>query len=76
MNKYYLKHVKFSKIHLKIKNVLFQLVLMDIMGKIALGNAMRPVLVVTQLTDCVILAVIQDGRETTVSNVRGYSVAY
>lgn len=44
-------------------------VLMDIMDKIAPGNAMLHVLVVTMLTDCVILAVIQAGRETTVSNI-------
>lgn len=49
---------------------------MDIMDKIAPGNAMLHVLVVTKLTDCVILAVIQDGRGTTVRHVRGYSVAY
>lgn len=49
---------------------------MDIMDKIAPGNAMLHVLVVTKLTDCVILAVIQDGRGITVRHVRGYSVAY
>lgn len=49
---------------------------MDIMDKIAPGNAMLHVLVVTKLTDCVILGAIQDGRGTTVRHVRGYSVTY
>lgn len=49
---------------------------MDIMDKIALGYAMLHVLVVTTLTGCVILDVIQNGRKTTLSNVRGYSIAY
>lgn len=42
---------------------------MDIMDKIATEYAMLHVLVVTTLTDCVILAVIQDGRGTTVNNI-------
>lgn len=46
------------------------------MDKIAQGNAMLHVLVVTKLTDCVILAVIQDGRGITVRHVRGYNVTY
>lgn len=45
---------------------------MDIMDKIAPGNAMLHVLVVTKLTDCVIMAVIQDGRGITVNNVMIY----
>lgn len=49
---------------------------MEIMDKIAPGNAMLHVLVVTKLMDCVILAVIQDGRGTTVRHVRGYNVTY
>lgn len=44
------------------------------MDRIALGNAMLHVLVVTTLTGCV--SDIQNGRTTTLSNVRGYSVAY
>lgn len=42
---------------------------MDILDKIAQRNATRHVLVVTKLTDCVILAVIQDGRGTIVNNI-------
>lgn len=49
---------------------------MDIMDKIALGNATWHVQVVTKLTGCVILDATQDGRETTVSNVRCYSISY
>lgn len=51
------------------RNFVTNLVLMDIMDKIAPGNAMLHVLVVTKLTDCVILAVIQDGRGTTVRHI-------
>lgn len=46
------------------------------MDKIAQGNAMLHALVVTKLTDCVILAAIQGGRGTTVRHVRGYNVTY
>lgn len=52
-----------------LRGFVTNLVLMDIMDKIAPGNAMLHVLVVTTLTGCVILAVIQDGRETTVRNI-------
>lgn len=45
------------------------LVLMEIMDKIAQGNAMLHALVVTKFTDCVILAVIQDGRGITVRHI-------
>lgn len=62
--------------HLKNANVLFQLALMDIMDKNATEYAMLHALVVTTLTDCVILAVIQDGRGTSVNNVRGDIIAY
>lgn len=62
--------------HLNIANVLFQLALMDIMDKNATEYAMLHALVVTTLTDCVILAVIQDGRGTSVNNVRGDIIAY
>lgn len=45
-----------------------RLALMDIMDKNATEYAMLHALVVTTLTDCVILAVIQDGRGTSVNN--------
>lgn len=51
------------------RNFATNLVLMDIMDKIAPGNAMLHVLVVTKLTDSVILAAIQDGRGTTVRHI-------
>lgn len=51
------------------RNFVTNLVLMDIMDKIAPGNAMLHVLVVTKLTDCVILGAIQDGRGTTVRHI-------
>lgn len=52
-----------------LQSFVINLVLMEIMDKIAPGNAMLHVLVVTKLMDCVILAVIQDGRGTTVRHI-------